>query len=829
MKPLRAWHFSGPALLATALGAGSARAEWIELGPAPLGGTNGNGGRVTAIAAHPTDNNLFYIGAATGGVWKNQNGMWTPLTDRMPFAAIGGLAIDPNNGNTLYAGTGEPNSCYHCFYGVGIYKSTDAGATWTQIAANTFGGRAFSRIVVSPMNGQVLYASIMVTGDAVGVGAKGHPLAKGPVGVFRSADGGATWAALAGGLPAVDASDVAMAPDDPNTLYAAIAGHNANPANGVYKSTNGGDTWTKLSGGLPPSPGRIGLAVAPSNAMRIYALIAQPDDATGSGSATLGIYTSSNGGTSWTATPGVANFMGDQGVYDNVAIVDPRNPDIAFFGGVNIRKTANGGMTITDVTATHVDNHAFAFTAGGDLLVGEDGGLNRSTGGTGMNWARMDQGLGINQLYAGVSTHPMDAEFVLGGFQDNGSNLRSAGGTWRSVLGADGGPTAIIQSAPNIQFATIYDATSLYRSTNGGQSFPRSAGGIVAGDRTAFYHVTVPNPADPQVVFTVTHRVYKSTNQGASWTPLSADLTGGGANAIRALAIAQTGQILWAATTDNRIMMSQDGGQNFTKMLDVPGGWQRVTRELAVAPWDDKVAYVAVQRFGTDQVRMTMDLGATWTAMDGNLPDIPANAVDAAVVQGQRMVFVGTDGGVFYTCNDGVKWVRLGQALPNTVVVDVRYDSAFKRIVASTMGRGVWSIEEPAPATCDSDAGIGTGGAGGAGGASGAGIDGGATGGGPTGAGGQGGAVGSGGGEPTGSGGAVGAGGIGVGAGAATTVGGSTTGPQGGPGPSSGQDTGCGCRVTGRADGAAVSLSVLGLALALRRRRQSRPDQNPQT
>jgi MYXO-CTERM domain-containing protein len=192
------------------------------------------------------------------------------------------------------------------------------------------------------------------------------------------------------------------------------------------------------------------------------------------------------------------------------------------------------------------------------------------------------------------------------------------------------------------------------------------------------------------------------------------------------------------------------------------------------------------------------------------------------------MVFVGTDGGVFYTCNDGVKWVRLGQALPNTVVVDVRYDVAFKRVVASTMGRGVWSIEEPAPATCDSDAGIGAGGAagaGGAGGASGGGIDGGGAGGAPTGAGGQGGAVGSGG-NPTGSGGAVGAGGID--AGGTTSVGGNT-GASGGPGPSSGQDSGCGCRVTGRADGAALGLSLLGLAMALWGRRRSRSDQNPQT
>jgi MYXO-CTERM domain-containing protein len=395
------------------------------------------------------------------------------------------------------------------------------------------------------------------------------------------------------------------------------------------------------------------------------------------------------------------------------------------------------------------------------------------------------------------------------------------------VLGADGGYTAIIKSQPTIQFATIYDAGSLYRSTNGGQSFPRSATGIVTSDRTAFYHVTVPNPADAQVVFTATHRLYKSTNQGASWTPISPDLTGGGDNAIRALAVGQSGMVLWAATTDNRIMLSQDGGTTFTKMLDVPGGWQRVTRELASAPWDEKVAYVAVQRFGTDQVRMTRDLGTSWTAIDGALPDIPANAVEAAVVQNQHMVFVGTDGGVFYTCNDGGKWVRLGTTLPNTVVVDVRYDPDFKRVVAATMGRGVWSIEEPTAASCDSDAGVGTGGAGGMGGAGGReggagapGSDGGPDGsaGGASGSGGQGGAIGSGGAGGSGgaNGGAIGAGGMG-----GTTRGTTGTGPATGGGDS-GQDSGCACSLSSRPGGTAATLGALGLALLFKRRRSKR-------
>jgi MYXO-CTERM domain-containing protein len=230
---------------------------------------------------------------------------------------------------------------------------------------------------------------------------------------------------------------------------------------------------------------------------------------------------------------------------------------------------------------------------------------------------------------------------------------------------------------------------------------------------------------------------------------------------------------------------------------------------------------------------MTKDLGATWTAIDGNLPDVPANAVEAAVVGGVQMVLVGTDRGVFYTCNNGGKWLKLGTTLPNTVITDVRYDSAFKRVVASTMGRGVWSIEEPTAASCDSDAGIGAGGAAGAGGMGGTGPDagragaGGASGGnggsgvdasGATGGGGsgQGGSNGVGG----GSGGAIGAGG---GGGATTGPGstgpGTTTGNPGGTG-GSGDDGGCACSMAAHRDGAAMSVGLVGLAFALRRRRR---------
>ena len=705
MKPRRPGHYVAPAFLLAWLGTGLAHADWQSFGPSPLG--DGNGGRVTSIAPHPTDNNTFYVGAATGGVWKYQNGTWTPLTDHMPHGSIGAVAVDPRNPDVVYAGTGEANGCLHCFYGVGLYKTTDGGANWTVIAEDTFGGRTFSKLLISPANTQTLYATITQPGKGYPGGitaGKGHPGYDGPVGVFRSSNGGMTWSQLTNGIPAQAASDIVMAPGDPNTMYAAIGLNPGDPSNGVYKTTDGGDTWTRLAGGFPTANvGRISLAVAPSRASRIYAQIARPNNEVMAGGATLlGIFVSDDAGMTWTGyTP--ANHMGVQGGYNNVIGVDPTNPDIAYFGGTNLIRTENGGVATASQNSIHVDYHAIVYTVGGDLLVGQDGGVNRRAAGA-TTWTSLNAGFGSNQFYPGISIHPTIPEFILGGFQDNGSHLRNAMG-WRRVGGGDGGYTALHPANPDVMFVESQSPTSLSRSVNGGQSFSGSAMGIASTDRIAFYNVILPTE-DSNVFLLGTHRIYKSMNQGANWMPISDDITSGAPYAIRALAIPPaSSQIVWAATTEDQILVSQDGGVTFAKKLDAPG-WRRTTREISVPPWSDTAAYVAISRFGVDQVRMTKDLGETWTSIDGDLPDVPVNCVEAASVQGQKMVFIGTDRGVYFTCNDGVRWSRLGTTMPNTVVNDIRYDAAFKRVVASTFGRGVWFIDEPTGGGDCLDAGI---------------------------------------------------------------------------------------------------------------------------
>jgi hypothetical protein len=772
---------------------------WQEFGPAPLG--NNNTGRINAIVIDPANSDTVYVGSSSGGVWKRQANVWTPLTDNVPAMSIGALAMDPTNSSVLYAGSGDSAACSSCYYGVGIYKTTDGGQNWTILGGNTFGGRTFTKIVVSPSNPQIVLVSVMRAGGRNFVAGRGHPGMNGPVGIFRSQDGGATFTQLLNGLPNAQATDVVMTPGDPNTLYAAIGDPFVATDNGVFKSTNGGDSWTKLAGGLPASIGRTVLAVAPSRAQRVYAWITNSGGPNRDQATTRGLFKSDDAGATFTEyNPG--SIHNTQGWYDHAMAVHPTSPDTVIVGGLSAVRTTNGGTSFTTVTPPHVDQHFYAFAADGTLYAGDDGGIQRSTN-NGTAWTSINGGLGVTQIYSGTSLHPTDPNFVLAGFQDNGSNLRS-GSTWRNVYGADGGYTGLHPSQPSVMFIEWQDPGNLYRSTNSGTSFSKVGTGIPTTDRVAFLATYEINPSNPQEMLYATQRVWRSTNQGTSFAAISADVTTGGTEKIRAIQIAQSNpQVVYIATSDGRIQVSLDGGATFTPKLTGLPSVYLLSREIDIAAWDEKVAVVGVSAFGTDQVRITRDRGDTWKTIDGNLPDIPVNTTEITQIEGVEMILIGTDQGVFFTCNEGQSWQRLGTGIPNVVVTDIRHDAAFQRVVATTFGRGMWSIAQPWAAECSG----GTGGTGGAGGAAGTGGNGGGGMGGSSGSGGVGGTAGSGGsgGFDGGMGGNGGAGGL---AGSPGTGGGGL----GGGGGAGGFDGGAGAGGTGGAAGTGGAGGAAGSA-----------------
>jgi photosystem II stability/assembly factor-like uncharacterized protein len=710
-KPTTHLSVHGTILLSAFLLVATAVAtDWQELGPAPV--VDGPyTGRVSAIACHPVDPNRYYVAGADGGVWRTTDGgtTWTPLTNDMPTTAMGALALDPTNPNIIYAGTGEANYANHSRYGVGLYKSTDGGNSWMQFAATTFGGRTFSKIVINPQNPQRLYAAVARAGGFPGgtlPAAKGHPDRNGPVGIFRSDDGGDTWTQLLTGLPNQAATDVALHSTDPNILYAAIGHPFGATENGIYKTTNGGDSWTKLAGGLPTaSVGRISLALAPSQPARVYTLITHTSDSAGGGASTLGGYRTDNNGTTWTALGSLSGLQSSYGWFLSVVSVKPNDPNTVIMGGLDLVRSTNAGASWTYITPPHVDMHALAWDASGRLVCGDDGGVHRSPN-VGTSWTSHNS-FGIIQFYAGLSTHPSNVNYMIGGFQDNGSNRRSdLTKNWTQLFGGDGGWTQIDQVSPLRMFVEYQGTGNLYLSTNGGSIFNYAGSGINSGDRNCFLPPYLIDPTNSNKVLYATHRVYRSTNGGTSWTAVSPDLTGGGIAAIRALAQSPSDpNFVYAATNDGRIQRSTNGGTSFTLVATGIPGWPRVTRELFVDPTSPLTVYLAVANFGQSQIQRSLDGGQTWTPLDATFPDIPVNVVAADARGVWPVIYAGADDGLYRSIDDGATWHRYGHGLPNAPVIDLRLEAQAprRRLIACTQGRGAWSIAVCIPGDMNDD------------------------------------------------------------------------------------------------------------------------------
>lgn len=681
-------------LVVIAAAAGSAAAQpATSLGPAPATGFGGTTGRISAIACSRTNPDRYFVAGADGGVWRTTDGgvTWTPLTDFMPTTAIGALAMDPTNEAIIYAGTGEANFANHSRYGLGVYKSVNGGDTWTQLATDTFSGRCFSRVVINPLDTQVLYASVTQAGGfPERAAAKSHPNAAGPRGVFKSTDGGQTWAQLAGGLPSQDATDVAMDPANPAVLYAAIGRIFGAPENGIYKSVDSGATWVRLAGGLPTGFGRTTLGIAPTQAPRIYALSSTPCDASGGGGDTFGAFRSDNSGATWTTiVPG--SIQASYGWYLSCIVVSPTDPNTVFMGGLTLSRSANAGASWSTVTPPHVDLHALTFDASGRLLCGDDGGVHRSPN-LGGSWSHLNTGLCTIQFYAGVSTHPTNDLIFFGGTQDNGSHRHSASGQlWTSISGGDGGWTQLDQVNPLRVFAESQGTGALYRSVDGGNTV-NGAGAGLAG-RNCFLPPYLIDPHNSQRMLYGTERVFVSTDGGSNFSPLSADLTGGGSAAIRALAIGPSdSSYVYAATNDGRILASSDGGATFTLRLSNVPGWPRTTREIAVDPVDPRTVYLATAAFGQPQVRRSRDAGATWQTLSAALPDVPVNVIGVDSRGPGPVIYAGTDSGLYRTVNDGQTWRKYGSNLPNACVIDLVVEPGRERVTVGTQGRGAWTV-----------------------------------------------------------------------------------------------------------------------------------------
>ncbi len=660
-------HLQHPALVGS----------WTSVNPSGMfyARTNANyiAGRTNVIAFHPTNPAIMYAGAAGGGVWKTTNGgvLWRPLTDSLSALTCGAVAIDPLNPNTVYVGTGELNYSLDSYYGDGIFKSTDAGISWAKIAT-TVVGRYFSQIAIDPTNPNVVYIA-------------------GSNGVYKSTDAGTTWNTTNSGT---NANCVLLVPTNPQTLYTTTGGTGGNV---TRKSTDGGASWSSLGNGLPGSStaGRTQIAMAPSNSNILYASISNR-----SGNSLLGLYRSTDSGSSWTFQASSPNYLGGQGWYDNAITVHATNPDIVFAGGLDVYSSTNAGVTLvqrsswsttTSTNMSHADIHFLGYN-NGVLFCGSDGGVYKSTN-DGVNWSDLNATLSTLQFQS-ADYDPTNPMRLYGGTQDN--NLETStdgGGLWIQRTTGDGGYSIVDPVTSNYVYGQYVNG-SVKRSNNYGVSFTDiepsgSTGGL-------FYNPYEMAPTDHNIIVYAQADVWKTTNaqtatSTSGWTQIASTSTiGGNASAI---GIAGNPDKIFIGTSNGNIHVTVNNGSTWMTR----SGFPYVT-DLFVDDLNDDICYASTG--GTtagSHVFKTTNGGNAWVNITGNLPNVPVNTIVVRTAA-PRMIFLGTDIGVFVSTNEGSSWAPFGSGLPAVTVFDLKYKLESNILLAATHGRGCFKyVDLPPP------------------------------------------------------------------------------------------------------------------------------------
>ena len=687
----------------------TAALPWTSIGPRPVKTPyrySTVSGRVTAVVVDPRNTGVVYLGGAQGGVWKSTDSgaTWNPLTDNQPSLAIGALAIDPSNPDTIYAGTGEENFYYDTMYGAGILKSTNGGTTWTQLPTGPFVSSNFTpparigQISVHPSNGQILLAAIDRFNRAT------------EAGVYRSTDGGQTWALV---LRGAEATDVTFDPNDGNTAYAGL-GYFAGAA-GVYKSTDAGATWTKLTGtgsNLLPGSGLGAVTVAISRSASATLYVAIENNAN---SNLLGLYKTVDGGANWTLLTNTPNYCAPQCYGDRALGVDPVNPNVVFAGGVwpggagPVYRSMDGGATWQSVSigsngdGFHSDIHAFAFTPDGSrLFVGNDGGISSTTDvlTTNPNWTNLNATLTLTQFYPGISIHPTNVGVAFGGTQDLGIQQYTGSIIWNEVRNCDGGWTAIDPSNTNNIYATC-DQTDgwVLKSQDGGLHWSAATTGINTSDKSLFIPPLVMDPSNSQALYFGASNVYQTSNGAGNWSAMPALPFAGVTSSLGVSPV--DSNTVWAGTTSGKAAVTSNAASGSPAIwTDVSSGLPpRLVSQIVPDLAQPNVAYVTCSGFSgfgdaLGHVFVTTNKGGTWTDITGNLPNVPVQSLvidpDSA-----NTLYVGTDIGVFWSSNGGQSWAPLGSGLPVVSVMSLKLHHASRTLRAATHGRGMWDLALP--------------------------------------------------------------------------------------------------------------------------------------
>jgi photosystem II stability/assembly factor-like uncharacterized protein len=669
-------------------------AEWTTQGPGSAGA------RINAIAVHPTNDSIIYAGFSGGGIFKTTDAgtTWNPIFDDQPYLAIGDITLDPVDPETVYVGTGDNNVTGYPFIGDGIYKSVNGGNTWQHLGLTD--QAIVSRVIVDPTNSAIIYAACL-----------GLPFERNNErGLYKSIDGGNTWSQILFVSNQSGIVDLLINPDNPQILYAAswdrirnntesiVAGPNAK----IFKSVDGGNTWINLTNGLPTgNQGRIGLAMSGTNPDVVFAMYV------GTNSQLQGIYKSTDAGLNWSTIPtnsgtGLSsNALGGFGWYFGQLRVDPVNENRIYLLGVNVWYTSNIGNTWVRITplsgpnAPHVDNHDLVFN-NGDVYLGTDGGMYKRNFGSG-TWNDIEN-IPATQFYrTGYNPHQIDQYY--GGTQDNGTQAGNAGNIddWDRLLGGDGFQISFHPTDPDIIYAETQRG-NIFMKPNAASGFINATDGIIPNDRRNWDMQYIISSHNPNVLYTGTYRVYKSEEVGLPvWSPISGDLTDSiiyGSNFHTLTTLGESpidANFLYVGTTDGNVWRTLDGGASWDSLhSNLPN---RYVTSIVASP--DSANHVFVAHSGykyndfIPHIHLSTDNGDTWQDISGDLPQLAINNIFVIPEQGNQVIFVATDGGVFGTLNGGTTWERLGANFPYVPVYDIDWNVAKNELIAATFGRSI--------------------------------------------------------------------------------------------------------------------------------------------
>jgi photosystem II stability/assembly factor-like uncharacterized protein len=692
--------------------------KWRLIGPF-------RGGRVVTVAGVPSQPYTYYFGAVSGGVWKTTDGgnSWDPLFDKEPISSIGGVAVADSDPNVIYAGSGEACIRGNISYGDGVYKSTDAGKTWTNVGLKDT--RHIGAVIIHPTNPDIVFVAAL--GHAYGSNTER--------GIFRTRDGGKSWEKVLYLDDRTGGIEVVFDPNNPHVLFAAMwegwrtpwTLNSGGAKDGLYRSNDDGSTWKRVEGsGMPEGTlGRISVAVSGADSNVVYALIEAKQG---------GLYRSDDGGVNWSFVNADHRFT-QRAWYFTHVWADPKNVRGVYIANTGLYKSTDGGKSFERVNSPHGDNHALWIDPNNPnrMINGNDGGATISVDG-GKNWTTQN-----NQPTAQFYHVAADNDFqfrVYGSQQDNSSiGIRTRSdhgailpGDWDAVGGGESGYIVPDPRDSNIVYAddegpifTRYD-----RRTNQAQSiqeWPEDPNGHPAADQKYRYTWTMPivvSSHHPDVIYHTSQYVFRSNDAGRTWTTISGDLTrndkskqqdSGGPltkdqytveyyDVIFSLAESpkQAGE-LWAGTDDGLVQLTRDEGKTWTNVTpkDVPE-WSAISL-IEASPFDAGTAYVAVDAHKLDNFKpyifKTTDFGKGWTKIVTGLPE---NIYVHAVREDPKrkgLLYAGTETGIFVSFNDGANWQPLQLNLPVTPIHDLLIHD--DTLVVATHGRSFWALDGLAP------------------------------------------------------------------------------------------------------------------------------------